>query len=688
MTSAPRTLSDFVDPGGAMLGFLVPLFSDARSNAPLVQVVGPHGTIRRFEPYEVPDAPRRPAPRIVVRDGDRAIHAFAFGPDDVVVVSCPRDLEELVRRFDDPVLLGRPMLAVELAAFLRREDLLIEHALKAHGRLMDTSRAAADTWRDLSVLTTAIRRRLETARHPASQRLAGSVVATARGDVIELAGLPATLEQARVQELKVTVTGLLDDFAALYPRPASGWMIRLAPAPERRNQVWDAAVLVSSGKAVSRDWRPTLDLRLFWEDGPGFASAVEGTKAPLFVAYEAEDPDQMRRGMSDWTVREMHGLAIGSPAAAVRAAADRHPWRTTHVVAPRIRASGAGHDRGVLAALELAIAAELERVRNDLSWPVEAAILLRAQGAGPDSRSDGWAALYDRAWSMGLTPSHSLCLMPSSEDPQIPIGPDWAAHALFDAERAIRGPAVDGVMRMSRATAAMLVDLRPRTSADVSQHRHAIVQLMERQHWSTAKLDRGDEDMAIRITGDRGDIDVRFANPIGRNVREGDHHEFRALPDLRRLEGLVVTCGASPASTLAQLRTSNELAVDARDLIGMDPRTTTPLSIVGHQLKRMVMGLHSPSRTRLLALVVRQALEFGGVQASVGPALAQAMDDPDLGSRLHLTVRATTHTEGATVAQMRLVDQANGRTNRLDPSGTFRMIITSDEVILEDRTSR
>ncbi len=687
MTLEVRTLSSFVDPGGAMLGFLVPLFSDRRSNAPLVQIIGEGGTIRGFEPYEVPDAPSLRAPHVAVRDGDHAVHAFAFGPNDIFVVTGPEGLEELTRRIDDPVLLERPMLAVELAAFLRRDDLLLERAVEVHRRLRQTSRPAADTWRDLSVLTTAIRRWLVAARHPASRRLASSIVATARDGVIEISGLPRTLEPARVEELKGGMAKLLDDFAALYPHPAGGWDVILTPAPVRRGLAPDAAVLVMAQEAVSHDWRPALDLQVLWKNGPEFARAVEDTRAPLFVAYQGDDPEQMRRARGDWTVRDMHGLAIGSSTSAARAAVERQPWRTTHVVAPGIRAGGAGRDRGILAALELAIAAELDRVRADLSWPVEAAVLIRAQGTGPDARSDGWAALYDRSWSMGLAPWRSLCLMPFGEDPAIATGVDWAAHALLEAERAIRGPAVDRVMATSRATAAMLVDLRPRTPDDVFRHRSAIVQLLERQHWSAADIDQVGRDMAIRITGDCGDLDVRFAEPIGRAAREV-HYSGDGFTDLRRLKGLVVTCGATPASTLAQLRTSSELAVDARDLIGMDPRTTTPLSVVGHQLRRMVMGLHSPSRTRFLALVVRQAYEYGRVHATEAPALAQALDDPELGSRMHLTVRTTYRTEGATVAQMHLVDQAKGRTSRFDPSGTFRMIVTPDEVILEDRPPR
>ncbi len=686
MTLDVRTLSDFVDPGGAMLGFLVPLFGDRRSNAPLVQIIGTDGTIRGFEPYEVPDAPRLPAPRLVVREGDHAVHAFAFGPHDILVVAGPDDLAELTRRIDDQVLLDRPMLAVELATFLRRDDLMLERAVEVHERLRQTSRSAADTWRDLSVLTTAIRRRLGAARLPASRRLADSIVATARDGVIEISGLPRTIDPPRVEELKRGIEGLLDKFAVLYPRPSGGWSIMLTPAPARRGLAPDAAVLVVAEKAVSRDWRPALDLQIFWKNGPEFARAVEGTKAPLFVAYGADDPDQMRRAQGDWTVRDMHGLAISSSTAAARTAVEGQPWRTTHVVSPGIRAAGPGRDRGVLAPLELAIAAELDRVRADLSWPVDAAILLRAQGTGADARSDGWAALYDRSWSMGLAPWRSLCLMPLGE-PAIATDVDWAAHALLEAERAIRGPAVDRVMATSRATAAMLVDLRPRSPDDVFRHRRAIVQLLERQHWSTADLGRGDGDMAIRITGERGDVDVRFAEPLGRVARETRHPGVE-FTDLRSLKGLVVTCGATPASTLAQLRTSNELAVDARDLIGVDPRTTTPLSLVGHQLKRMVMGLHSPSRTRLLALVVRQAFEYGRIDVTEGTSLAQAINDPDLGSRLHFTVRTATYREGATVAQMRLVDQAKGQTSRFDPSGTFRMIVTPDEVILEDRPSR
>lgn len=687
MTPDLRTMSDLVDPGGAMVGFLVPLFSDRRSNAPLVQMIGDDGTITGFEPYEVPDATKLPAPPLAVRDGDHAVHAFAFGPGDVLVINDPAGMEELARRIDDPVLLERPMLAVEVATFLRREDLLLDRALEVHRRLRQTSRKAADTWRDLSVLTTAVRRRLAAARHPAMRRLAGSVVATARDSAMEISGVPRTVESARVEELKSTILRLLGEFALLYPRPADGWRLVLTPASAKRGLTPDAAVLVVAEHAVSHDWWPALDLRVFRKDGPEFARVVEDTKVPLFVAYDSEDTDQLRRARGDWTVRDMHGLAIGSAAAATRRAGE-DPTGTTYVVAPGIKANSANRGRGILSALELAIAAELDRVGSDLPRPSGAVILLRTQGMGSDPRSDGWAALYDRSWSLGLAPWRSLCIMRSGEEPVVANGEDWAADALLESKMAIRGPAVERVRAMSRATASMLVDLRPRTSGDDVRHRQAIVRLLERQRWSVDDHDHRDGNMALRIAGDRGDLDVRFAKPIKRASQETHRRDEAMLPDLRRLKGLVVTCGATPASVMAQLHTSGELAVDVRDLIGMDPRTTTPLSVVGHQLKRLVMGLHSPSRTRFLALLVRQAFEYGGVDATESRALARALSDADLGSRLHLTLRMVAQTQDAIVAQMRLVDQASGRSSHLDPSSTFSMIVTPDEVILQDRPSR
>jgi hypothetical protein len=67
--SQPRTyhLIGLTDPGAMSLGFLVALFTDGRSNAPLVQrIVGE--VVDGFEPYEVPDAPIIPKTRDRTRD--------------------------------------------------------------------------------------------------------------------------------------------------------------------------------------------------------------------------------------------------------------------------------------------------------------------------------------------------------------------------------------------------------------------------------------------------------------------------------------------------------------------------------------------------------------------------------------------------------------------------------------------
>jgi hypothetical protein len=518
--------------------------------------------------------------------------------------------------------------------------------------------------------------------------MAGEIVATTRDGVVEVAGVPATAEPSGVEQLRTLIADQMRDFASLYPRATGGWQIVLASAVRSRGQRSDAAVLIASKEAVSRDWRPVLDLQLFWKDGPDYARAVEETKTPLFVAFDANDSEQLVRARGDWTVRDTHGLAIGSSSKTWRESLGRYRGRTTHVAAPGIRSGGSGRDRGVLAALELAIAAELDRVRADLSWPVEAALLLRAQGMGQDARSDGWAALYDRAWSMGLAPWRSLCIVAGGEGRPTSDSDDWVAHALLEAGRTIRGQSVAKVMANSRATGAMLVDLVPREPEDFIRHRRAIVRLLEHQHWSVIDRDHGDEDMAIRIAGAHGEIDVRFDEPVRRPGRTTLEKLGHKNVDLQSLKGLVVTCGATAASVLTQIEVSNELAVDARDLIGLDPRRATPLSVVGHQLRRMVMGLHSPSRTRFLAMLVRQAFEHGRIETEEAPALRSMIDDPELGSRLHLTVRTTTQTDGVTIAQMRLSDRSKEKSSRPDPSGTFRMIVTPQEVILEDRQPR
>lgn len=187
--SGPVThkLIGFVDPSGMSLGFLVPLFVKGRSNAPLAQRLDEDRKILGFEQYGAPNATMLPAQIIEKSIGEPAVYAFAFGQGDVEL-AMGHDLGALARRLDDPALVDRPLLAMELADFLDLTARRCEFAARAHTAMCKASVETADHWRDLSVLTTELRRELT--RHPerSTRRLAETVVARVRGRVVEIAG--------------------------------------------------------------------------------------------------------------------------------------------------------------------------------------------------------------------------------------------------------------------------------------------------------------------------------------------------------------------------------------------------------------------------------------------------------------------------------------------------------------------
>ena len=92
---------------------MVPLFNNARLNSPLVQRVKEDATVRGFEPYGAPGALQLPAPVMETSVGDPSIHAFAFGEGDVELATSD-DLTPFSKRLDDPVLLKRPLVAMEV----------------------------------------------------------------------------------------------------------------------------------------------------------------------------------------------------------------------------------------------------------------------------------------------------------------------------------------------------------------------------------------------------------------------------------------------------------------------------------------------------------------------------------------------------------------------------------------------
>lgn len=690
MTGISRSLMGMVDPSGLSLGFQVPLFTGGNSNAPLVQRISNAGTIEQFEPYEAPDAPILRAPERQVYTDTPAVHAFAFGKDDVVIVQGESGRDELLARIDDPVLKARPMLAMELADFLGEQDLRCDLALKAHARLRKGSVETADQWLDLSVLTPDIRRILARSGGRTSSMLATMVVARTRRGVIEILGLSEELSQGQYSELRSAAMDAVAGLVRLYPLPPGGWSVQVRkPASPSRHHQAQAAVLLASDKARellrAAPWVLPPDLDIHIEDGIAFTRVVKETETPLFVVYDAANPEVMHRAMGDWTVRDMHGIALDTARSRPWRSCDaRQLWNSTQVQAAGL----GGGRRSDVAGVRLAIAAELDRKAQDLSLHSGAAALLRARGVGPDPKADAWAALYDRAWGMGLAPWQAT-LIPGAGRETRPsrsysadysysydagLEPEWAAQALFHEARYLDGSVTSALMAELRNTAALLVSMEPREEPDLGRHRSSITRLLERQRWSIVGDDFRSADALLVARGGQAEFQL-MVRPNGVQQPEWKRLSLFEI-DLLAVDRLLVSGPAAPGAVLSHLAGTGELMVGMRDLTSIDAADATPLTLVAAQLRRMVTGLPSSARTHFIALVAMQAVRGGRMDESAR-ALLRLIQHPGLGRDLHLTVSSINANDGELAARIRVVSGQRGEGRRLNEASSFVMAVSS-----------
>lgn len=695
MSEGTCKLIGLADPSGISLGFLSPLFIGGSSNAPLVQRISPDGTIGGFEAYEVPDAPRLEAPPRAVVVGGPAVHAFAFGKGDVVIVVGGTGRDELLERIDAPLLHARPMLAMEVADFLGLHDLKCDLALRAHTLMRKASDETADTWRDLSVLTPELRRTLARTDQRTSARLAATVVAQIRRDVVEILGVGDELSTSQLSGLRTAALEATGRLAVLYPPPEDGWRVHVRKAAERKHhRKAEAVVLLASTRALrlarGAPWSAVPDLDIHTEDGNAFTRAVEETEKPLFVVYDADGPEVMRKVRGDRTVREMHGIALDTARARVDHDASPGLWSSTHVPAAGI----GGGVRSEIAGIRLAIAVELDRAVLRPSFSARSAVLVRSRGTGPDPEADAWAALYDRAWGMGLAPWRSM-LIPShgarakprsaySDDYSSSYAsqrkPGWAAHALFHEPVFLEGAMTARVMGELRTTGALLVARERRTEEDLGLHRASITRLLERQRWGIENDDFRRPDARLVAKGARAEFEL-MVRPNGILQPEWKPSALFGI-DLTTVDRLLVSGPASPGEVLSHLAGSGELVVAMRDLTAIDAASATPLTLVAAQLRRQVTGLPSSARTHLVALVAMQALRAGKVDDG-GRDLLHLMEGDALGRDVHLAIASTRMVDGALVARIKVMDNNKAEGNRWRVIGGFVMSVTPHAVSIE-----
>lgn len=263
------------------------------------------------------------------------------------------------------------------------------------------------------------------------------------------------------------------------------------------------------------------------------------------------------------------------------------------------------------------------------------------------------------------------------------LEPGWAAQALFQEPRYVGGDLVRQVMEQSRATAALLVDATLRTEEDGTRHRWSVTRLLERQGWGISDSDFRDVHADLAIEGRRGRIALAI-EAGGHSPAAPTKFDSRDI-DLSAIDRVVVTCTASSGAVLERLGRTRELAVDVRDLVGLDAREATTLSLLGAQLRRIVTGLPSRSRTRFLAMLIMQAFRWGRVDVEDASRLHDALHADDLGERIHLAVSSARVEDWRASAEVRLLtpDQ-EGRGSSARELARYRVIVEPEKISVTD----
>lgn len=691
----PYDLIGLADPGGFGLGFLIPVFGDRRSNAPLVQRADRRDRVTGFDPLDPPGVHVVPQASVRIARGDPIMWAFALAPDSILMGNDDAARSRLIEALDDPRLRGRPLLAMELAEFLDLPERRAQFAMRAYHRFLDMSEQAACGWRDLSVLTPDIRRYVARNPNPKSVKALTVLTAAIEEDAIVIRGLaelPDANERTTLRKAANMATAMMP---GLYDEPPSGWRLRvIVPATDATGAPQDAAVLVANPELgdLVHELRASraLSLAVFGADDlDEFAKKLDTSGLPSFIAFDSRAPDAFRRISQGAFSGTVVGIELGRRASSIAnfvpAAFSRDKGRVIAVPGAgiaRTRQHGSGHTGAVQ--LAAAIGIEISRPGEKLEMPHPVSALLRARGTGIARDADAWASLYDRAWSLDLVPWESVLIAPSIRTmPRMDDRhPDWAIDALFTDAPRITADSTDAILDGLRTTAALLVSSNRRDESDERRHQYAVAAMLKAQGWDV------DTDAQMRnlqpftAEGERARLRVSVDEGVpasrGWNLSELLGRELGSIDQIR------VTCKATPGAVLAHLAATGELAVNMRDLCDLQAGDATVFSLAGAQLRRMVTSLHARARSHFLAVLVAEGLRRGYVNIEGAGALHEALASPALGHATHFVARRIGTGVGHVSAEIGLVASAR---NEHVPADTdlvppFRLIVADEGVTI------
>lgn len=641
LDKATHNLIGFADPLGKGIGFLIPVFaSPGSSNSLRVEHVNRRNLVDGFVDLDTHDSkiwPARPSSSFV---GAKPHWAFGFGNGEILDGIGDENRTKLRERINDDILAKRPLLALELADFLKLKTERIRIAKSAFERLQTITPKTATQWRDLSILTPDLRAALEKAIPKTERKRAllnlQRLIAVVRDDLVTLHGIEEKPAGHTWEVIDESTKKALKTLSSLYEAPRDGWRIRLAEirptdAPSHLRENPKALIYLSAeeerrskhNEPVSR-----VDDLLVYPPGrfSDFVSQSSEPHIPNFILFNL-DSQHARESLhpDSQELRKAVYIAVRSNADGLRSAehyALEKIQNPTVVISgrfqmgrPMTRPTVSGETRDAINLLSALPSPYLVRELKQ-----KASFFIRSKGTGPSELDDAWAQVYSRCWRLGVLGSYGVRFEIESEsesDRRRRSNPSRICDLLFPNLKPIPVRPYTAANRATRMDAAVLVaadlHLLEHKEGIAEDYEKVVKRILRFQRWSIRQArDHTSPDLAIEGPRSSFDIQTKW------NFRKRRAYSFRSLleRDLRQIRSLIATEDASAREILAALFNDGVLLVNIRDLSAFSAETGTIWMLLASQMRRFTRTMLGRSASQYFGLLIQVAIQQDNVFAS------------------------------------------------------------------------
>lgn len=650
VTADRGELFRLLDPWGAGVGFMAPLFRCPDVNPPCLQVQRA-GSVAGFAPLERDSYDGVAVDERWIKAGEAVVWAFAFGDGDILIGQDDRDLEALAARLDDTLFETRPMLAVEVAEFVGRRADRAVFARRAFDRIRSASPSGAAAWRDLSILTPDVIASLRALQpdlvEQAAPDLRRVVVSVENGGLL-VRGVDA---HKHPLVLGPIVDAIGEALAALGPLYSD--VGKNPPMSFARHKEGVAAPPLEDPQGRFLLFHPALEpleslLRRRLAESYFFKD-VSGPYETLSVAPFDAGPEDMPLGDVHFVLRPGGELSDRD-----RERIGRLPPSTVIVDAPHGMDRRFGDNPAVTLLYYAIHAVTGMRATRQVQTRLTPSFYFQTAGVGPHPALDGWCQLYGRIAKLDLTGASGFRFQPTAtrRDEQF----EGEAEAMFPDMQRLDLPPAGRTRR--RGVSGALVRYEPDVAEQEAArlHRRVVERVLIRTGWEIP--DPGDPrgpGRTLFVRGEAGgfDCDTVAQRPLAPTPPTWLPH-WRAEP--LRAKRVVAVEGFTGAETARHLLVHNELVVSVRDLALSRPDFPPVVGLLAGQIRRFVSNLTSKERTPYLAMITHMALTEGRVEFGRADWLRGLLESEDLGRAFQLICRSVDHSMGVT-ARFRVLER-------------------------------